>query len=817
MEIKKIIFKLSIMNLKRNFGFLLLMGAVLPNAYANVGMTPETENVQTIAQNIDEVKLKELQEFRKKYKLADPKASESELKTAQMALKMLMLQRTGEYSVTGADLWGDKVMNQHLRDVAKNVRVLSYGALTLGKSGKADLDLYLDFLFTHNFFVRMPKLVYSNYSDVRKIPTDLMSALPVLDDVRKAKVIAAVQKLLEVDVIRQGDKAIMNWISSDYIFNVVPYVFNLAIANPDDQQAIQDLQLLSGFLRVCTRYNVGNKDILKPDGTGFHHNAHYNGYMYSYRTWVEYFNRFKGTSLKIDRKSYERLKNAVVTLYMTAICAEGDKNRIYANSMAGRHPFYSIEVPFTQELFDRLIEVGGDAMGTDIDKDLASYYNYFFRTYKYDVPAADADGFYQYNYSAAGVYRQPGWVAVMRCPTAMLWTGEIYNKTNRFGRYQGHGTLEVLYEGGLEPTGYPAKNDNKGAGWDWNMMPGSTTVHYTDWAEMMPYKNDKDRFDQKAKTTNFAGAVSMKKYGLYAAAFDQGDNWGSQRFVPTNLTFCKSVLAIDGMLFSIGNGISAKGDYSDDMITATNLFQTVVTKKYSGLSVNGKRVGNGDNTTVPSAEAVTMINPVSTGFFVPAGHDEIKIVYGKQETPSSEGIAAKPATEVAAKAYINHGVKPEKKSYSFVVVPAADEAKMKDVADRQTKGELFNIVEMQDSLHIIKYVPKNVLAYSFFTPAKGVSAGELVSTATELLLIEEKDAEGNLKLALSNPNLRPKMIDKKNWRETPTPAFIELKGQWQIDGNAQGVFLKTMENGNTEVSCLLRNGMPVYVNLKKVK
>lgn len=301
MEIKKIIFKLNIMNLKRNFGFLLLMGAVLPNAYANVGMTPETENVQTIAQDIDELKLKELQEFRKKYKLADPKASESELKSAQMALKMLMLQRTGDYSATGADLWGDKVTLQHLRDVAKNVRVLSYGALTLGKSGKADLDLYLDFLFTHNFFLRMPKLVYSNYSDVRTIPTNLMSAIPVLDDVRKAKVIAAVQKLLEVDIIRQGDKAIMNWISSDYIFNVVPYVFNLAIANPDDQQAIQDLQLLSGFLRVCTRYNVGNKDILKPDGTGFHHNAHYNGYMYSYKSWVEYFYRFKGTSLKIDK------------------------------------------------------------------------------------------------------------------------------------------------------------------------------------------------------------------------------------------------------------------------------------------------------------------------------------------------------------------------------------------------------------------------------------------------------------------------------------------------------------------------------------
>lgn len=804
------------MKLKRNIIFTFLLGAGMPVCYSPVMAIPVTENVQSVEQNTDEVKLKELQEFRKKYKLADPKASANELKSAQMALKMLMLQRTGDYTVTGADLWGDKVTNQHLRDVAKNVRILSYGALTLGKSGKADLDLYLDFLFTHNFFMRMPKLVYSNYSDVRKIPTDLMSALPVLDDVRKAKVIAAVQKLLEVDIIRKGDKAILNWISSDYIFNVVPYVFNLAIANPDDQQAIQDLQLLSGFLRVCTRYNVGNKDILKPDGTGFHHNAHYNGYMYSYRTWVEYFYRFKGTSLKIDKKSYERLKKAIVTIYMTAVCADGDKDRIYATSMAGRHPFYSTEVPFTQKLFEQLIEIGADVYGTEIDEELAAYYNYFFKSDKYKLPAKDANGFYQYNYSAAGVYRQPGWVAVMRCPTQMLWTGEVYNKTNRFGRYQGHGTLEVLYEGGLEATGYPSKNENKGAGWDWNMMPGSTTVHYTDWAEMMPYKNDKDRFDQKAKTTNFAGAVSMKEYGLYAAAFDQGDHWGSQRFVPTNLTFCKSVLAIDGMLFSVGNGISAKGDYSDDMITATNLFQTIVTKKYNKLMVNGKSLSNGSNKTIPSGEPLTLINPVSTGFFVPAGHDEVKVVYDKQETPSSQGLAAKPATEVAAKAYINHGVKPEKKSYSFVVVPAADDNKMKEVADKQTKGELFSIVEMQDSLHIIKYAPKNVLAYSFFTPAKGLNAGEVISSATELLLIEEKQSDGSLVLAISNPNLRPKMLNKKDWREMPTPAFIELKGTWEAEGNVQGVFLKTMENGNTELSCLLRNGLPVHVKLKKM-
>ena len=283
------------MNLTRNLYLLFLCGMCTPAVHAASNMTADAAVQQTVNQNADETKLNELQEFRKKYKLANPKASENELKSTQRAVKMLMLQRTGDYAVTGADLWGEKVTNQHLRDVAKTVRVLSYGALKNGKSGKADLDLYLDYLFTHNFFLRMPKLVYSNYSDVRTIPTDLMSAILVCDEVRKAKMIAAVQKLLEVDVIRQGDKAILNWISSDYIFNIVPYVFNLALANPNDQQAVQDLQLLSGFLRVCTRYNVGNKDILKPDGTGFHHRANYNGYMYSYKKSVKYSNRFKRT------------------------------------------------------------------------------------------------------------------------------------------------------------------------------------------------------------------------------------------------------------------------------------------------------------------------------------------------------------------------------------------------------------------------------------------------------------------------------------------------------------------------------------------
>ena len=109
---------------------------------------------------------------------------------------------------------------------------------------------------------------------------------------------------------------------------------------------------------------------------------------------------------------------------------------------------------------------------------------------------------------------------------------------------------------------------------------------------MMPNGNDADRFDQWSATTKFSGALSWGNCGMFACAFDQGDHWGNRRFVPTNLTFCKSVFAFDGILVSLGSGIGSRGDYADDRITATNLFQAL---EYKGCLLYTSATGNGSN------------------------------------------------------------------------------------------------------------------------------------------------------------------------------------------------------------------------------
>ena len=296
-----------------------------------------------------EVKKKELKEFRKKYKLPVPKANQKEIDAALMQVQLYQLERVNETTVTGASILNKgKITLQQGRDIAKTVRALAFAAQRDGGEAKKSFNLYLDFLFTGNIIESIPKYKYSNYDDVRKVPADLLSALSVCDDIRRGRLIAAVWNLLEAEWLYLNAEELKLKVNSDYIYNVVPHLFICVVHNPNDEQAIKDLTAFSHFLSGCTQYSPSGYDILKPDGTGFHHNTHYNGYMYSYRTWVEYMGRLKGTSFRIEKEAYQRMSKAVVSIYLMAVRSESDKDRYFANSMAGRHPFTGLGINLGQ-------------------------------------------------------------------------------------------------------------------------------------------------------------------------------------------------------------------------------------------------------------------------------------------------------------------------------------------------------------------------------------------------------------------------------------------------------------------------------------
>jgi len=55
-----------------------------------------------------------------------------------------------------------------------------------------------------------------------------------------------------------------------------------------------------------------------------------------------------------------------------------------------------------------------------------------------------------------------------------VWCSEIYTKDNRYGRYQSYGSVQIL------ASGRPVNSFASGFvedGWDWNRVPGTTTIH----------------------------------------------------------------------------------------------------------------------------------------------------------------------------------------------------------------------------------------------------------------------------------------------------------------------------------------------------
>lgn len=612
--------------------------------------------------------------------------------------------------------------------------------------------------------------------------------------------------------VYRSEEAYKQNLVSDYMYLYLSHFPAIAAYQTDDAVAVRELKAVKRYMERSTEYTPGCKGILKPDGTGFHHNTHYNNYMYSYQPWTVCMWYMRGTPFRIAEDAYERFKKAVLSEY---IMATKGSLHYFANTFAGRNPFGAgITLAYSNDHFNKLIETGVDIKGDNAE--LKAAYNYFSGTNTYAVDVADYSGFYAFNYSPAAIFRKDNWVVSMRSITTKFWGAEIYSGQNRFGRYQSHGSLDVLYDGTVAESGYPTT----AAGYDWNVVPGTTTVHYTSWSKMMPKESTTQRFDQFSKEKNFSGALAWNDCGVFATDFDQIDRWGGTVcYTSTNLVFKKTMFAFDDMVVCIGSDIASSGTYDDDMITATNLFQNVVTGSVGDLIVNGEVAQQGERTINSATTDNWFITPAGTGYFVPKGNDPIVLKFGEQSTPNQTGAdCANPTTAlIAAKAYINHGVKPSGAKDVFVLLPATTTEAMSQFAMRMrsTQAKIFTIESQTDKVHALTYLPNNTTAYAFYDAVSDLDFGIVKATTFRHLLMVKRDVTSNrYKFAVCNPDLCPESDAVYVWHSTPTSTTLTINGSWDLVTPVEGVAIQSRTNTETLINVTMKEGEPVYFDLK---
>lgn len=685
-------------------------------------------------------------------------------------------------------------------------KVSSYcGSLARAASGDADalskLLLFTEYLLREGMAEGGRIVLQTNsYPNARNFPAGFLLALPYYSPAMQEEVVKMLKWSNEYPVLYGA--TFQEGYSVDYLNIKMPFLFELAVLDQDANTAVRDLKLVKRFLERNTAPGLGGRDGMKPDGVGYHHGSQHTSYMGAWLRWIDYAYHLRGTVYKMDLTAYENMSRG-----LTYLLAGSSKGVLYAHAESGRNPFPE-KLPVTPDRFEKFVEIGGDIKGGAADPVMGGIYNDVTGVNKYPVPVHSLKGFHHYNYGALGIQRKNNWVAVMRGFTSKIFGAEIYSVENRYGRYQSYGTLEVLYGGTLDATGYILY----GRGWDWNVMPGTTTVHFEGHGGLQPLKTTAMEF----QNFNFAGALSLGQEGIFGINFSEKANGN---YSPSRLKFRKTVFAFDSILVCLGSGIYAENGLGD---VATNFFQAIHKTTNAPIYVNSPTAvtnADYDETISTATTALWLLNAQSTGYYIPAGNAVVHVVRGRQATPresvANQNLPNSFDTAYASKAWMNHGKNPDKVKYHFVVVPGTTPQGMQTLAAQFATGTPYDILKQTDSLHVVRYNPASLTSYVFFTSNNNVNTGR-VKSVSDVSMAGIRENGDTLTVTVNSPdmNITTQTAFNYYWLANPRLVSIVLNGNWDVVENPSNVSV-TNQGATLTASFNLEHGFSKTIKLAK--
>jgi chondroitin-sulfate-ABC endolyase/exolyase len=180
--------------------------------------------------------------------------------------------------------------------------------------------------------------------------------------------------------------------------------------------------------------------------------------------------------------------------------------------------------------------------------------------------------------------------------------------------------------------------------------------------------------------------------------------------------------------------------------------------------------------------------------------------------------AAPLTTANAAKAFINHGVKPSAKNYVFVAIPGTNPVEMQSLTNEMANegGAIYQIHAQNTNLHALTYLPNGITAYTFFAPMAAVNIGIVKATTNNHLLMHREDElTGRQYFAAANPDLSPVNDLVYGWKSSNTQTTITLAGEWLPLYELSDVLFHPPSNGLTQVTLNFHDGEPLYFVLKR--
>ena len=556
-----------------------------------------------------------------------------------------------------------------------------------------------------------------------------------------------------------------------------------AMIQPDIHQRDRAIRGLSRWVSSSLTFTPGTIGGIKVDGTTFHHGGFYPAYTTgALATLGQYCAFTGGTEYGVSREGRQVLKSALEAMRNYSNLHE------WGTGIGGRHPFRGGMKKDDIEAFG-LLALAGDLSKADqeLDQGLAADYlrllhdkttelSTFFQSK--GIKAAKApEGFFVYNYGAAGVFRRDNWMVTLKGYNTDVWSSEIYTKDNRYGRYQSYGSVQIM---GKSAPNSRRVNGFTEEGWNWNRLPGTTTIH-------LPF----ELLDSPLPGTmmahskeNFAGSSSLEgQNGVFAMKLME------RNFKNFTADFVarKSVFCLGNRLIFLGSDISnSNAEYP----TETTLFQTVDNKK-AILDMDGFWLHDGYDNYYHVVEGNCKVN---------CGEQISRHEKTRQETRGA-----------FASAWIDHAHSPQKQGYEYMVLiqPVKEQLAAFQV------DKAYQVLRRDSVAHVVYDSLTDIYAYAAFECYRPDNDPLIAELPEETIVIWRK-GKTDIIMSVCDPNLN---IEEKAYTtrqpSRPIQKTIRLKGEYDLENGSDNVSL-TSHSGNTEIVIQCQHGQPVEFVLKHI-
>ena len=531
------------------------------------------------------------------------------------------------------------------------------------------------------------------------------------------------------------------------------------------------MSALAGWMSRSMSLTPGTIGGIKLDGTAFHHGGHYPAYATgAYSTLGTYLRLVLDTSFQPDAEARAALKKGLMA--MLDYCNKYD----WGMGIGGRHPFGGFIPPKVYDTYGFLAVMDNDA-------ELGSAFLYLGGRNK-DVnarlkkagikPVGPAEGFRVYNYGAFGITRRGGWMVTLKSYNTDVWASEIYARENRFGRYLSYGSVEI------QNSGNPASADDsrlREPGWDWNRIPGTTTIHLP--FEMLNSPNKGTLMERNV--SRFPGASSLEgRNGCLAFTYVEKDRVN----FCAGATATKSAFCFDNRIVMLGTNISNSSQYP----TETTLFQNAMNDRSETLLLNDNVFGGFPRSWRASGGEIVAVEDLSGNCYVVPAGQPLCIEFKEQSSPDNMNKQVGKGDFVTA--YLDHGVSPSGASYEYLILVEPTGAQI----GKCTRKKPYEVIQADASAHVVRDIETGITAYISY---KGYSGkGTAVSSIpAETIVMERPLKEGGRIVSVCCPDLG---LSEKTYTtaqsSTSLHRVIEISGQ------------------KLEVDCI--HGQPVEMTIK---